>query len=650
MINILKQYNKCIRIFLVFTLFILINSVNASTSEYSVQNYEINAKIMNNGNIHIEELLQYNFNEAKNGVYRDILYRYTFSGQKNDMKPTSLRYQADDIQNLKVYTSNTSFDNMKESALSNEQDLYNGIDGYYSISNIVSNPYTKNIKVYTPAIASSSKYIKYEYDIIGAVVKYNDAAEIYWNFLGKDWECDINNLKVNVSFENEYDLSNVKTFIHSYNNVSDALIGNGEISFTCKNVNVSQAIDARIIFPSSFIGYSSKIINENYNYEELNNIENQMNIDKENYFLSNRIFGIIVLGSVISFVVVVGMCISNYNKKMPKEKNIDYYKEPLDNLRLDEYNTLKNRSYSYYSSYLLISTILDLSNKKYIIMNCEKKAKFSFNSAKYNYHLKLNSDKNFANLSEYEINIINYLFNGKIGDITDINEFENKEIELNNTFEKLGKNYKETQKYNKKMQSHSNKASDEMFEKSPGNLYKIVRNFVIVIFIACTINVFLVSPLNGGDKIGITVLYTFLSIMYYAIASLIVYSSSYIVKEKYMNDYKMLIGLKKYLNDYSLIKERYPIEIALWDRYLVFATMFGIANKVSKEFKEELIKQGYDDDYIFTSYPILNMAIYSSTLNSYAAMSTGSASSGGYSGGGSGGGGRRWWRRWSLLT
>ena len=92
------------------------------------------------------------------------------------------------------------------------------------------------------------------------------------------------------------------------------------------------------------------------------------------------------------------------------------------------------------------------------------------------------------------------------------------------------------------------------------------------------------------------------------------------------------------------MKERFPIEIALWGKYLVFATLFGIADKVSKEFKEELIKNGYDDDYIYSTYPLISLSAVSHSMVSSAmsSTSTGSSSSGGSSGGGSGGGGGRW--------
>lgn len=45
-----------------------------------------------------------------------------------------------------------------------------------------------------------------------------------------------------------------------------------------------------------------------------------------------------------------------------------------------------------------------------------------------------------------------------------------------------------------------------------------------------------------------------------------------------------LLGLKKFLLDYSKIAEREAIEVELWDKYLVYAQLLGIADKVEKQF------------------------------------------------------------------
>lgn len=48
---------------------------------------------------------------------------------------------------------------------------------------------------------------------------------------------------------------------------------------------------------------------------------------------------------------------------------------------------------------------------------------------------------------------------------------------------------------------------------------------------------------------------------------------------------RQLLALRKYLLDYSLIKERDVNEMKLWKEYLVYAMLFGIADKVCENFE-----------------------------------------------------------------
>ena len=117
-----------------------------------------------------------------------------------------------------------------------------------------------------------------------------------------------------------------------------------------------------------------------------------------------------------------------------------------------------------------------------------------------------------------------------------------------------------------------------------------------------------------------------------------------------------LAGLKKFLNDYTLIKEREAIEVKLFEEYLIFAQIIGIAEKVAKQFNDiypEIIQQSS-----FTSYDYITYIHISSYRGVTAAKSAkeiarqratnyssggGGFSSGGGGGGsfGGGGGGRR---------
>lgn len=114
----------------------------------------------------------------------------------------------------------------------------------------------------------------------------------------------------------------------------------------------------------------------------------------------------------------------------------------------------------------------------------------------------------------------------------------------------------------------------------------------------------------------------------------------YIVDSSLMEEAKELKGLQKFLEEFTLIDKREAIEVTLFEEYLMFAQILGIAKKVASQFKKlypEIIENyNYDYNDIFLIHTISNAGI--SKANSARSRAQ-SYSSGG--GGFSSGGGRR---------
>ena len=119
-------------------------------------------------------------------------------------------------------------------------------------------------------------------------------------------------------------------------------------------------------------------------------------------------------------------------------------------------------------------------------------------------------------------------------------------------------------------------------------------------------------------------------------------SKTYIATPELKQEAIELAGLKRYLNEYTLIKEREAIEVQLFEDYLIFAQIMGIAKKVAKQFEDiypEIIEQSS-----FTSYDYIMFVHMSSHRGISAAQSAKSraesysAGGGGFSSGGGGGG------------
>lgn len=121
-------------------------------------------------------------------------------------------------------------------------------------------------------------------------------------------------------------------------------------------------------------------------------------------------------------------------------------------------------------------------------------------------------------------------------------------------------------------------------------------------------------------------------------------SKQYTATKELKEEAIQLAGLKRYLREYTLIKEREAIEVHLFEEYLIYAQMMGIAKEVAKEFKElypELIEQssyGTYDNIIF-----IHMCSTHGISQANAAKARAESYSSGGGGGGSfgGGGGRR---------
>lgn len=110
-----------------------------------------------------------------------------------------------------------------------------------------------------------------------------------------------------------------------------------------------------------------------------------------------------------------------------------------------------------------------------------------------------------------------------------------------------------------------------------------------------------------------------------------------------------LKGLKNFLEEFSRMDDKEAIEVNLWEYYLIYAQILGIADKVAKQFKKlypELIENteyGYTyNDIIFInmiSFRGMNMATSSMQRAQSYSSGGGGFSSGGGGGGSFGGGG-----------
>ena len=121
-------------------------------------------------------------------------------------------------------------------------------------------------------------------------------------------------------------------------------------------------------------------------------------------------------------------------------------------------------------------------------------------------------------------------------------------------------------------------------------------------------------------------------------------NKKYVVDSSMMIEAEQMQGLKNYLKEFTLIKEKEPIEVNLWNEYLIYAQIFGIAKEVAQQFKklypeinEYMNQYGYSYESMYFIYTVSNTGIKSANTAQSRASSY-SSGGGGFSSGGGGGG------------
>lgn len=117
----------------------------------------------------------------------------------------------------------------------------------------------------------------------------------------------------------------------------------------------------------------------------------------------------------------------------------------------------------------------------------------------------------------------------------------------------------------------------------------------------------------------------------------------YIIDSSLKEEAIKLKGLKNFLEEFSRIDEKEAIEVSMWEYYLIYAQILGIADKVAKQFKKlypeiiENMEYGYTYGDIMFIHMISHSGMRSATTSQQRAQSY-SSGGGGFSSGGGGGG------------
>ena len=228
------------------------------------------------------------------------------------------------------------------------------------------------------------------------------------------------------------------------------------------------------------------------------------------------------------------------------------------------------------------------------------------------------------------------------------------EISLNSFQKKVSEDYEATDSFVKEIKNAilNIGISQKYFQKADYKAPKMqVGRWASTL---CVIGVFVIT---AGNFISYRTRLDFAFGAFFILGIGLIFSAIYLNKlsKKYIlltrfgeDEYAKWRGLYNFLNSETLINERTFVELPLWENYLIYATAFGISEKVIQALKVRC--PNVDSSPVLRNHYYHSRSFRSSSRAFRTATSSASytARSGGH--GGYGGGRSRWrrWWRWSL--
>ncbi len=506
--------------------------------------------------------------------------------------------------------------------------------------------------------SSDTKKYKISYTVQDAISKHNDYAQLYWQFIGSDFE--INAKKVTGSIILPGQVEN-KDEIRVWGHTEDL---NGEIyvtdlnkiNFELDGFNSRRFVEIRVLFPTGMIVSSGRTSNNNI-LEDVINEEtswaNEANERRTRRNMSN------LLITAITVTICIILAIYSLKQALKASNKLKDFKEYKPTQKLKYFRELPRKDATPAQALhvyketkvgfadaeigkIVSATLLNLNLKKYIDFKIENEKN------KEKIIMKItNSD--IINLSADEKVIFEFLKKAcKEKDEITVKDFQ-KYIKNTSTTNILAL------KKDLNLQTKKELIEKQLFDTEKEKIYKKYQSkntiYCTIVFFVIFAAAFLTEFLA---IIGYTALF---GLIICEIISIIINNKAMkkinVYTQKGIDEKEMWKGLKKYMEDFSMLDKREVPEIAIWEHFLVFATAFGIANKVLKQLKIIYpdLENNLDINTYTYMYLMMNTNFSSSFSNAIStsmssAYSSASGGGGGFSGGGrTEAGGRRWGRR-----
>lgn len=585
----------------------------AYAKSYSIDSVDIYAQLRDDGAMGVIEKRTFNFDGTFSYVYWDFPVK---DGQQIN------------FTDLSVTDSSGKTTKLTPADAPEQQNTY-------FLENTGSN---YRLTAYVPASDEKLTY-SLSYDESNVVKHYSDASELYWQFIGDSWGVNTKQALITIVPPATLTKPQVKAWAHGPLNGLVNIEKNGNITLRVQDLPANTFVEARALYPSDTFSaaplidgsITNTVLSEEKNWADQANAERGA-VRRHLYGFSalGIIGGLILFGIILFLFIKFGREHKTYvaldGKYWRKDPKPDMPPSMIGCLwRFGEVKTED-----------ITATILDLTDRKIIAMEektSEKKRFIGAPKIEKDYSFKVDLEK----LSQEPIvnqDLVKLLIKTGWSD----NEFSFESI---SAYAK-----KEPADFSESLNNWKAGVKGQVeianLIEASSNAAQIISAGLCVLLLVLGIFMFFQSCTLAG------ILCLMLTISGAIFAFFMKRRSS----EGY-ELYRRYEGIRNYLKDFSRLDEVPPTSIVVWNRFLVLAIIFGIADQVAKDLKATLPDMVASDDFAISYWWFYGAGLHANPINGLnttlnaasaaaiaaSAASSGSGLGGGFSGGGGFGGG-----------
>jgi uncharacterized membrane protein len=486
---------------------------------------------------------------------------------------------------------------------------------------------------------NESRTFTFTYIIADGVKVYQDYGQFYWKLQGTGWGYQVDSFTATINWKNAIPMDSYYIWAHGplWGNFTKT---NETSSYLESNpVPANTFVEVRVMLPSSYFTanklegtiYDKALKEETVWADQANSIRNRaQNLVKMGHYLQ------------ILFILLALFLVWNYFRlysKHGKEHKIAnesiYYREPPSDLKPAIVGMLYN--FQKYDEKYLQATMIDLIRRKHLQYD---EIKGNFLTKDHQLTLLSNKEDKLEDFEDILLNKI--IFEGK----TQVTlKGLKKKFNLSNT-----KYYYLFNDFKSKIQKQAKKLG---FFDDKSNSVSVAALWwgIFLIFIGGFAGLLIPTILLGNPT------WFFMSLV--PVGFLYAFGHSALKRRTEIGkqEYSKWKAFRLFMKDFSNLQAYGPKSLIIWERFLVYATVFGIASIILKALKivaptlNDMDKGTLLAPAMFTAGTIPTFTSLNSALSGISSMagsiprtassssSSGSGGGGGFSSGGGGGGG-----------